>query len=62
MVELIDRPPPTPALVRPGQTADTSRRGLLWLLDEEAIMAGGSEEAFLDRMKTQYAAGAEKRE
>lgn len=32
----------------------TERRGLLWLLDEEAASAGGSDEAFLERLFSHY--------
>lgn len=30
------------------------RRGLLWLLDEEAIYPGSSDESFLERLFTHY--------
>eukprot|EP00091_Calanus_sinicus_P010744 TRINITY_DN24756_c0_g1_i1.p1 TRINITY_DN24756_c0_g1~~TRINITY_DN24756_c0_g1_i1.p1 ORF type:complete len:128 (-),score=22.40 TRINITY_DN24756_c0_g1_i1:89-415(-) len=32
----------------------TDKRGLLWLLDEEAIFPGASDESFVERLMLQY--------
>ncbi|XP_040579720.1 unconventional myosin-XVIIIa isoform X2 [Lepeophtheirus salmonis] len=52
MVSLLDKQPGT----RSSQTdlSSTERRGLLWLLDEEALFPGASDETFVERLLLQY--------
>ncbi|XP_046735172.1 unconventional myosin-XVIIIa isoform X1 [Diprion similis] len=59
LVSLLDRGSQGAAMLRASQSdlsgnRQTERRGLLWLLDEEASCPGGSDEAFLDRFFSHY--------
>ena len=48
VVDVMDRPP---AQGRAGgSNLLTDAKGLLWLLDEEAIISGASEESFIERL------------
>ena len=55
LVSLLDKPAQT-TVVRTSQTDlhEADRRGLLWLLDEETIYPGSSDESFLERLFTHY--------
>ncbi|RVE54000.1 hypothetical protein evm_001403 [Chilo suppressalis] len=57
MVELLDKAPQN-TIVRSSQAdlRDCDRRGLLWLLDEESMYPGSSDDTFLERVLTHYAA------
>ncbi|XP_048482248.1 unconventional myosin-XVIIIa isoform X3 [Plutella xylostella] len=56
MAELLDKAPQS-ALVRSEQTdARDAPRGLLWLLDEESMYPGASDDSFLERALAHYAA------
>ena len=52
LVKLIDKQ----SIARASQSDlnQTDKRGLLWLLDEEAIFPGSSDESFVDRLLIQY--------
>ena len=52
LVRLIDKQ----SMARASQADlnQTDKRGLLWLLDEEAIFPGSSDESFVDRLLIQY--------
>ncbi|XP_013167618.1 PREDICTED: unconventional myosin-XVIIIa isoform X3 [Papilio xuthus] len=55
MVELLDKSPQN-SIVRSSQAdlRDCDRRGLLWLLDEESMYPGSSDDSFLERALTHY--------
>ena len=55
LVDLLDKQPQT-AVMRSSisNLRDVDRRGFLWLLDEEALMANSSEEDLLKRLSTMY--------
>ncbi|XP_013184101.2 unconventional myosin-XVIIIa isoform X2 [Amyelois transitella] len=55
MVELLDKSPQN-TIVRSSQAdlRDCDRRGLLWLLDEESMYPGSSDDTFLERVMTHY--------
>lgn len=55
MVSLLDRASQN-TMVRTSQTdlRAIDRRGLLWLLDEEAVFPNASDEGFLERLLTHY--------
>ncbi|XP_047033369.1 unconventional myosin-XVIIIa isoform X1 [Helicoverpa zea] len=57
MVELLDKAPQN-TIVRSSQAdlRECDRRGLLWLLDEESMYPGSSDDTFLERVMSQYAA------
>ncbi|XP_026333803.1 unconventional myosin-XVIIIa isoform X2 [Hyposmocoma kahamanoa] len=57
MVELLDKAPQN-TIVRSSQAdlRDCDRRGLLWLLDEESMYPGSSDDTFIERVMTHYAA------
>ncbi|XP_028173935.1 unconventional myosin-XVIIIa-like [Ostrinia furnacalis] len=57
MVELLDKSPQN-TIVRSSQAdlRDCDRRGLLWLLDEESMYPGSSDDTFLERVMTHYGA------
>jgi myosin-18 len=52
MVSLIDKQ----AGIRASQSdlSSSDRRGLLWLLDEEALFPGATDESFVERLLLQY--------
>ena len=55
LVSMIDKQPGVRA---PGGDADTvEKRGLLWLLDEEAIYPGATDESFVERLLLQQTSG-----
>ncbi|XP_063988212.1 unconventional myosin-XVIIIa isoform X1 [Diachasmimorpha longicaudata] len=56
LVSLLDRGQQSATMLRTSQSdlRQTERKGLLWLLDEEAVCSGGSDEAFLDRLFSHY--------
>ncbi|XP_057663669.1 unconventional myosin-XVIIIa isoform X1 [Diorhabda carinulata] len=55
LVNLLDKTAQN-SMIRTSQTDlhEGDRRGLLWLLDEEAIYPGSSDESFLERLFTHY--------
>ncbi|XP_047998943.1 unconventional myosin-XVIIIa isoform X2 [Leguminivora glycinivorella] len=55
MVELLDKSPQN-SIVRSSQAdlRECDRRGLLWLLDEESMYPGSSDDTFLERVMTHY--------
>lgn len=55
MVSLLDKQPQN-SVIRTSQTdlRDCDRRGLLWLLDEEAIYPGSNDETFVERIFAHY--------
>ncbi|KAK4877864.1 hypothetical protein RN001_010370 [Aquatica leii] len=55
LISLLDRTAQS-TVVRSSQTDlhDCDRRGLLWLLDEEAIYPGSSDDSFLERLFTHF--------
>ena len=61
-VEELPTPAPLVALidkqagvrVSSNDLASADRRGLLWLLDEEAIFPGATDESFVERLMLQY--------
>ncbi|CAG5047625.1 unnamed protein product [Parnassius apollo] len=55
MVELLDKSPQN-SIVRSSQAdlRDCDRRGLLWLLDEESMYPGSSDDSFLERVLSHY--------
>ncbi|CAK1590135.1 unnamed protein product [Parnassius mnemosyne] len=57
MVELLDKSPQN-SIVRSSQAdlRDCDRRGLLWLLDEESMYPGSSDDSFLERVLSHYGA------
>ncbi|XP_068623509.1 unconventional myosin-XVIIIa isoform X1 [Battus philenor] len=57
MVELLDKSPQN-SIVRSSQAdlRDGDRRGLLWLLDEESMYPGSSDDSFLERALSHYGA------
>ncbi|XP_049879362.1 unconventional myosin-XVIIIa isoform X2 [Pectinophora gossypiella] len=57
MVELLDKAPQN-TIVRSSQAdlRECDRRGLLWLLDEESMYPGSSDDTFLERALQHYAA------
>ncbi|XP_037292547.1 unconventional myosin-XVIIIa isoform X3 [Manduca sexta] len=57
MVELLDKSPQN-SIVRSSQAdlRECDRRGLLWLLDEESMYPGSSDDTFLERVMTHYGA------
>ncbi|KAL0867890.1 hypothetical protein ABMA27_008575 [Loxostege sticticalis] len=57
MVELLDKAPQN-TIVRSSQAdlRECDRRGLLWLLDEESMYPGSSDDTFLERVMTHYGA------
>ncbi|XP_061382469.1 unconventional myosin-XVIIIa isoform X3 [Danaus plexippus] len=57
MVDLLDKSPQN-TIVRSSQAdlRDCDRRGLLWLLDEESMYPGSSDDTFLERVMSQYGA------
>ncbi|XP_050353140.1 unconventional myosin-XVIIIa isoform X2 [Nymphalis io] len=57
MVDLLDKSPQN-TIVRSSQAdlRDCDRRGLLWLLDEEAMYPGSSDDTFLERVLAHYGA------
>ncbi|XP_047738816.1 unconventional myosin-XVIIIa-like, partial [Hyalella azteca] len=56
LIALIDKPA-TNSVVRTSQQdlREADRRGLLWLLDEEAIFPGATDQSFLERLFAHYA-------
>ncbi|XP_057317882.1 unconventional myosin-XVIIIa isoform X3 [Microplitis mediator] len=60
LISLVDRGQQnTATMIRSSQNDLTGRfqgekKGLLWLLDEEAVCAGGSDESFMDRLFSLY--------
>ncbi|XP_014238086.1 unconventional myosin-XVIIIa isoform X3 [Trichogramma pretiosum] len=60
LVSLLDRGNSQSATMLRTSQSDLSssrqieRKGLLWLLDEETVLPGGSDESFLDRLFTHY--------
>ncbi|XP_052739018.1 unconventional myosin-XVIIIa isoform X2 [Bicyclus anynana] len=57
MVDLLDKAPQN-TIVRSSQAdlRDCDRRGLLWLLDEESMYPGSSDDTFLERVMAHYGA------
>ncbi|XP_050552815.1 unconventional myosin-XVIIIa isoform X2 [Spodoptera frugiperda] len=57
MVELLDKAPQN-TIVRSSQAdlRECDRRGLLWLLDEESMYPGSSDDTFLERVMAHYGA------
>ncbi|CAH0713656.1 unnamed protein product, partial [Brenthis ino] len=57
MVDLLDKAPQN-SIVRSSQAdlRDCDRRGLLWLLDEESMYPGSSDDTFLERVMAHYGA------
>ncbi|XP_026727351.1 unconventional myosin-XVIIIa isoform X2 [Trichoplusia ni] len=57
MVELLDKAPQN-TIVRSSQAdlRECDRRGLLWLLDEESMYPGSSDDTFLERVMSHYGA------
>ncbi|CAB3222112.1 unnamed protein product [Arctia plantaginis] len=57
MVELLDKAPQN-SIVRSSQAdlRECDRRGLLWLLDEESMYPGSSDDTFLERVMSHYGA------
>ncbi|XP_045454107.1 unconventional myosin-XVIIIa-like [Melitaea cinxia] len=57
MVDLLDKAPQN-TIVRSSQAdlRDCDRRGLLWLLDEESMYPGSSDDTFLERVLAHYGA------
>ncbi|XP_045503326.1 unconventional myosin-XVIIIa isoform X2 [Colias croceus] len=57
MIDLLDKAPQN-SIVRSSQAdlRDCDRRGLLWLLDEESMYPGSSDDTFLERVMTHYGA------
>lgn len=55
LVNLLDKAAQN-SVIRTSQSDlhDCDRRGLLWLLDEEAIYPGSTEDSFLERLFTHY--------
>lgn len=55
MVSLIDRPPQQ-TLLRSSNPdlRDSDKKGLLWMLDDEAIFPGATEDSFMERLFTQH--------
>ncbi|KAL1502507.1 hypothetical protein ABEB36_007641 [Hypothenemus hampei] len=55
MINLLDKTAQN-TVIRTSQTDlhEADRRGLLWLLDEEAIYPGGSDQSFLERLFTHF--------
>lgn len=55
LVNLMDKAPQN-SMLRTSQTDlhESDRRGLLWLLDEEAIYPGSTDDSFLERLLTHY--------
>lgn len=55
MVSLIDRPPQQ-TLLRTSNPdlRDSDKKGLLWMLDDEAIFPGATEDSFMERLFTQH--------
>lgn len=55
LVSLLDRTSQN-SMVRTSQTdlREADRRGLLWLLDEEAVYPSASDEGFLERLFAHY--------
>ncbi|XP_066148731.1 unconventional myosin-XVIIIa isoform X2 [Euwallacea fornicatus] len=55
LVNLLDKTAQS-TVIRTSQSDlhEADRRGLLWLLDEESIYPGGSDDSFLDRLFTHY--------
>lgn len=56
LVSLLDRGQQSSTMLRTSQSdlRQTERKGLLWLLDEETVCSGGSDESFLDRLFSHY--------
>ena len=59
LVALLDRSPTISSVVRSSQTdlrhkLESERRGLFYLLEEEASMPGASDASFLDRLFSHY--------
>ncbi|KAE8743557.1 hypothetical protein FOCC_FOCC010804, partial [Frankliniella occidentalis] len=62
LVAMIDRPPAGAGMMRSSQTdlrrgaggPEAERRGLLWLLEEEANQLGASDGSFVDRLFSHY--------
>jgi len=55
LIDLLDRSPQS-TVVRASATnlRDIDRRGLLWLLDDEALMSGSSEDQLLDKFTAMF--------
>lgn len=55
LISLLDKPSSN-SVVRTSQLdlREADRRGLLWLLDEEAIFPGASDQSFLQRLFAHY--------
>ncbi|GBP00633.1 Unconventional myosin-XVIIIa [Eumeta japonica] len=55
MIDLLDKAPQN-TIVRSSQTdlRECDRRGLLWLLDEESMYPGSSDDTFLERVMAHY--------
>lgn len=59
LISMIDRPPAAASMMRSSQTdlrrgAEMDKRGLLWLLEEEASQLGSSDSSFIERMFSHY--------
>lgn len=59
LVSLLDRGQQSATMLRTSQSdlsgsRQAERKGLLWLLDEETICPGGSDESFLERLFSHY--------
>lgn len=59
LVAMVDRPPAASAMLRSSQTdlrrgVEQEKRGLLWLLEEEANQPGASDASFVDRLFSHY--------
>ncbi|XP_055861175.1 unconventional myosin-XVIIIa-like isoform X2 [Biomphalaria glabrata] len=56
IVNLLDRPPPQ-NLIRTPSSSDVKnqdKKGLLWILDEEAVFPGATEDSFMERLLQQH--------
>ena len=59
LIGLLDCPGPQ-SLVRPGK--DEQAKGLLWMLEEEALFPGASEESLMEKLAGQYTGPSDSRE
>ncbi|GAB1602168.1 unconventional myosin-XVIIIa-like isoform X2 [Argonauta hians] len=64
LVYLIDKPPQQTLQLRASNQdlRDVDKKGLLWLLDDEAIFPGATEDSFIDRLFTHHGDHPVKRE
>ena len=60
LVSLIDKPPEQ-NIVRGREVDDRDKRGLLWLLDEEAIFPGSNDVSFMERLFLHHGSTSERR-